>query len=241
MTDKTLSSTGFDDYAEGYDEALAKGLSVSGEDKEYFARGRVLWLSECLRQLSTKPQSVMDFGCGTGSASQLFLNVIGAEFVLGIDSSQKLLDIARQTCGSERSAFVSIDEYRPSGTADLVFCNGVFHHIPLRSRAAVVGYIYRSLRPGGIFALWENNPWNPGTRYVMRRIPFDHDAITLTHAETRRLLLDGGFEVLRTDFMFIFPKVLRWFRWMEPHFSRLPIGAQYQVLARKPASKWTAL
>jgi hypothetical protein len=27
--------------------------------------------------------------------------------------------------------------------------------------AAAVDYVYRSLRPGGLFAFWENNPWNP--------------------------------------------------------------------------------
>jgi hypothetical protein len=26
------------------------------------------------------------------------------------------------------------------------------------------------MRPGGVVALWENNPWNPATRYVMGRI-----------------------------------------------------------------------
>ena len=31
----------FDKYADDYDAALAEGLSVSGEDKDYFARGRV--------------------------------------------------------------------------------------------------------------------------------------------------------------------------------------------------------
>ena len=101
-------------------------------------------------------------------------------------------------------------------------------------RAQVVTYIARALRPGGLFALWENNPWNPGTRYVMSRISFDRDAITLTHSETRRLLKTGGFQILRTDFLFIFPKALSWLRGIEPSVSRLPLGAQYQVLCRRP-------
>ena len=35
----------FDQYAAEYDAALAQGLSVSGEDKEHFARERVSWLA----------------------------------------------------------------------------------------------------------------------------------------------------------------------------------------------------
>ena len=115
-----------------------------------------------------------------------------------------------------------------------MFCNGVFHHISPPARAPVIDYILRSLRPGGYFALWENNPWNPGTRYVMSRIPFDRDAITLSAPEARGLLQVGGFDILRTDFLFIFPRILHWCRGIEPLCSRLPFGAQYQVLCRKP-------
>ena len=72
-------------------------------------------------------------------------------------------------------------------------------------------------------------------RYVMSRIPFDRDAITLTPPHARGLLANGGFTILRTDFLFIFPRVLAWFRAIEPLFAGLPFGAQYLVLARKMA------
>jgi SAM-dependent methyltransferase len=128
---------------------------------------------------------------------------------------------------------MAIDEYRPMGTIDLAFCNGVFHHIPLNRRDEAVSYIRDALRPGGMFAFWENSPWNPGTRYVMSRIPFDRDAITLTPPEARTLLARNGFEIVRTDFLFVFPRVLSWLRVLEPHLSSLPLGAQYQILARR--------
>jgi hypothetical protein len=87
--------------------------------------------------------------------------------------------------------------------------------------------------PGGVFALWENNPWNPGTRYIMSRVPFDKDAITMTPPETRRLLRATGFEIVRTDFLFVFPHLLRVLRPLERLLARLPLGGQYLVLARK--------
>jgi hypothetical protein len=34
-----MTPTSFDDYAENYDETLAQGLAVSGEDSSYFAKG----------------------------------------------------------------------------------------------------------------------------------------------------------------------------------------------------------
>lgn len=226
--------THFDEYADSYDVALGHGLAVSGEHKEYFAQGRVAWLARCLREMQQPPGRVMDYGCGAGSSTQFLLDLLGAEFVLGVDTSAKSIELARRAHRSERTRFVLFDQYRPCGEMDLVYCNGVFHHIPMGRRPAAVDYVRCSLRPGGLFALWENNPWNPGARLVMSRIPFDRDAVTLTPPETRHLLRAGGFEVLRTDFLFIFPRALKWLRRIEPLVSRLPLGAQFQVLCRKP-------
>ncbi len=223
----------FDRYAEDYDLALAQGISISGEDKDYFARGRIGWLSRCLKDRQERPQSIMDFGCGTGSSTVCFLELLGAASVIGVDTSEKSLEVAKRTHGSEHAQFFSRDHYAPNEEIDLAFCNGVFHHIPVVDRGTALAYIHRSLRPGGLFALWENNPWNPGTRYVMSRCPFDDDAITLTASETRRLLRSAKFEILRTDFLFIFPRMLSWCRGIEPLLSRLALGAQYQVLCRK--------
>jgi hypothetical protein len=68
----------------------------------------------------------------------------------------------------------------------------------------------------------------------MHRIPFDRDAIPLTPPEARQLLQAGGFEILRTDFLFLFPRMLKWLRGLEAPLTRWPLGAQYQVLCRKP-------
>ena len=38
-------------------------------------------------------------------------------------------------------------------------------------------YVFESLRPGGYFSLWENKPWNPGTRFAMHRCAFDQDGV----------------------------------------------------------------
>jgi SAM-dependent methyltransferase len=230
----TLPQPEFDQYAASYDQALAQGISVSGEDKDFFARGRVAWLAKCLRQRSIQARAAMDFGCGDGQSAPHLLEWLAAENVLGVDVSEGLLGVARRDHGSARVQFLPLKSHEPRGRMDLVFCNGVFHHIPLAERAAAVDHVYRSLRPGGWFALWENNPWNPGTRYVMSRIPFDRDAVTLSPPTARQLLRAGGFEVVSTHFLFLFPRVLRWLRWIEPLVSRLPFGAQYQVLGRKP-------
>lgn len=224
----------FDEYADSYDEALAQGLAATGEDKHYFARGRIEWLKQQLRARAARVRSVLDYGCGTGSATPYFFDVLGVESVLGVDVSAKSLAVARQKYDGLPARFLTMTEHEPAAQLDLAFCSGVFHHIPPAERAACVAYVFRSLRPGGLFAFWENSPWNPGTRYVMSRCPFDADAIMLAPPEARRLLRAAGFEVLRTDFLFIFPHALRALRGLEPRLSRLPLGGQYMVLCRRP-------
>ena len=52
----------FDEFAEDYDSALEQGLSVSGENKHYYAEGRVRWLAARLQRLGLVPHAVLDFG-----------------------------------------------------------------------------------------------------------------------------------------------------------------------------------
>jgi SAM-dependent methyltransferase len=224
----------FDEFAEDYDKALEKGIAVSGEHKEYFAQGRVNWLGRCLATQGFTPARILDFGCGTGTGTPFLLGLRGSQHLTGVEVSEKSLTVAQRLHGSERAHFRTCAAYQPAAQIDLAFCNGVFHHIPRAERPGAVRYLFESLRPGGLFALWENNPWNPGTRYIMSRIPFDRDAITLSAPETCSLLRTAGFEIIRTDFLFIFPRSLSWFRTLESALSKLPLGAQYQVLVRRP-------
>jgi SAM-dependent methyltransferase len=228
----------FDAHAEDFDETLAHALEATGEDKNYFARGRVQWLRRCLDELGVQPRDVLDFGCGTGSATPFLLDVLGAATVSGVDVSIQSIKIAASRWDSPRATFSTVEDGRGL-RADLVFCNGVFHHIPIDQRAAAVSFVHDALGPDDYFALWENNPWNPGTRFVMGRCAFDQDAIMLSPAAARRMLVAGGFEIVRTDFQFIFPHALRALRALEQALARLPLGGQYQILCRKCPSPRT--
>lgn len=227
---------GFDEYANNYDAALELGLSATGEGKDYFARNRIAWLASCLGKLNWRPLRVLDYGCGTGSATPFFLELLKPDFLVGVDTSEKSIELANQVFGGPKTKFL-LANHRFEGDVDLAFCNGVFHHIHPERRDQAFGYINRCLRPGGLFSFWENNPWNPGTHYVMSRIPFDRDAIKIFPHQAGKLLQKNGFEILRTDFLFFFPNFLKTLRWIEPALAGLPLGGQYQVLCRKPKLK----
>jgi SAM-dependent methyltransferase len=226
----------FDQYADTYDARLNLALAASGESKEFYARGRVEWLALRLAQLRQRPATVLDYGCGIGGTTRLLHETLRCNSTIGLDISERSLERARQEHGST-CRFLTFAEYTPEASVDVVYCNGVFHHIPIPERSAAVRYIHQSLRPGGVFALWENNPWNPGTQYVMHKCDFDRDAIKIPPPEAKRLLAAGGFKLLFTDYRFFFPRFLKGLRFMEDSLVRLPLGGQYQVIARKSDAK----
>ncbi len=223
----------FDQYAGNYELALSSALAPSGEGREYFAEGRVEWLKRCLAQIGQHPRNVLDFGCGDGSTTPILQRILGAEVCTGVDVSAKSLEVARKHFATNHIRYELLEDLQADGGMDLAYCNGVFHHIAPAERPDALGLIRDTLKPGGFFSFWENNSWNPATRYIISRCPFDKDAILLSPLEGHSLLKEAGFEILRMDFRFIFPRFLRGLRRLEDFATRLPLGAQYQILCRK--------
>jgi SAM-dependent methyltransferase len=221
------------DLSDEYEAMLRMGVDLSGEDPAYFLRGRVADLMRAL-PAGWIPARILDFGCGTGESSAYLAEKYPRTVVVGVDTSARAIERARGRHGSARVQFGAIEALAREAPFDLCYVNGVFHHIPPPRRLEAVRTIHSALAPGGYFALFENNPWNPGTRMVMSRIPFDRDAQTLSFGETRKLVQEGGFRLAQaTRFLFYFPRPLAVLRVLEPAFVRLPLGAQYCVLGTK--------
>lgn len=223
----------FDEFATDYDQACELGLSLTGEDRNYFAVRRIDITAKSSRPLR-RIERIIDFGCGVGSSTSHFLEVFpNAEFI-GFDPSRESILEARASASYPRATFACDLAQNYDETTDLVYCNGVFHHIAPSDRGKNLEHIYRCLKPGGLLAFWENNPWNPGTRWVMSRIPFDRDAIPLSYREAAARIKDAGFSVIHTRSYFYFPRILKFFRRLEPMLTRFPFGGQYCVFAQKP-------
>ena len=223
----------FDQYLDDYEVACHRGLALSGETRDHFARRRVGYTRRRCAAL-VRVRGVVDFGCGLGHTVPYLTSSFPEARLWGVDTAAGVVQAAVQRYGSDRVQFCCGDPDLGQVRADLVYCNGVFHHIEVTARKEAAQKVLGWLNPGGIFALWENNPWNPGTRIVMRRIPFDRDAVPLSYLEAERLLRAAGFRLLGTTFHFFFPSLLRAFRRIEPLLEQFPLGAQYCVLARRP-------
>ena len=180
------------DLSAEYSQMLNQGIRLSGEDQEFFIQGRIQSLSLRL-PADFRPRRILDFGCGIGTATRRLGEKFSAAAIVGVDTSESALEYGTGHYGSNRVHFRKLTELPGEDEFDLCYVNGVFHHIEPENRTGAVEAIYSALRPGGYLALFENNPWNPGTRLVMSRIPFDRNAIPLSIPEARRLVRTGGF------------------------------------------------
>ncbi len=220
----------FDRFARSYEQDLAKSLAVTGESREFYAQKRIDWTAQRVAQLGYALRRILDYGCGDGANVPMLAARFNVEHVVGVDVSAESIAVARQTNSAPGLQFLCTSEWTPDGTIDLAFTNGVFHHILPAERPACLAAIRRALKPGGLFAFWENNPWNPGTQYVMSRCAFDEHAIKISPREAKKLLSNSGFKILRMDSLFYFPRQLRFLRPAEAWLSQLPLGGQYLVL-----------
>ena len=156
--------------------------------------------------------------------------------VAGVDVSASELALAR-----ERHPRVSYklaeSEAVPheSSSFDLAFAACVLHHLGELERAAFVAELARVVRPGGLVVLIEHNPLNPLTRLVVSRVAFDEGVSLLRAGAVVSLVERAGLEKLEVVNTTFLPLRGRFARRVEDALMRVPLGAQYAVLARKVA------
>ena len=223
----------FSEIGDRYGEQLARGLRLTGEPAEYFARGRIARVHAIAEIEDVRVSSLLDFGCGTGSSFALLRERFPSAELVGFEPAPGLRALAYDAANRAGARVLDADRLSLDRAFDIVYCNGVYHHIPPGDRMRAMSSMARALRPGGLVCVWENSPFNPGTRLVMSRVEFDRDAILLRPSELRELHRGAGLETVVTEFHFIFPRALRFARSLEPLLRRLPFGGQYVVVSRR--------
>lgn len=224
-------------YPEDYREDVERSIGFSGLDMDMFARGKVDSMIDVLRIASLVPAAeaeCLDIGCGIGAMHPLMIDRVGS--LSGTDVSSEA--VATAATANERVAYLPYDGTRlPYEDASFDFCSTVcvMHHVPPPQWANFVAEAFRVTRPGGLFAVYEHNPFNPLTRVAVWRCPFDHDAVLLKPREVIAFMRAAGFEVVLKKYLFFTPVDAPWARRIDGKLGRIPLGAQYVVCGRRPA------
>jgi len=224
----------FDKIAADYQSQHSASIRLSGEDTGYFAQYKAVDARQIMDEAGCPAQDILDFGSGIGNAIEPLSRNFPKARLTCLDVSSASLDLSRRRWGA-RPHYRSYDgRHIPHdiGTFDLIFTACVFHHIPEAQHVSLLGQLKRLLRPGGIFVLFEHNPWNPLTRHAVNNCPFDENAVLIAAPAMRRRLEMAGFTNCGIRYRVFFPAALARLRPFEQFLTGVPLGAQYSISAR---------
>lgn len=224
----------FDDFAGDYRAIHAENVQLSGADSFYFAEMKVRMLQSLETNL---PFKVLDVGCGDG-ATEIYMEQYFPKWEIdGIDVSEKSIAIAanRKLSQSKFSRYDGRLFPFADESFDIVFMAGVLHHIEFGLHKKMIAEITRVLKKGGRLALYEHNPFNPLTRYLVNTCVFDRDAKLLKHHYTSRLLTESKLVIKEKKFIIFFPRkgLFSELIFLEKFLYWLPLGGQYFISAVK--------
>jgi SAM-dependent methyltransferase len=227
----TTDSKGFDQYARDYKSLMDRSVQMSGDGAEYFWEYKARYIARIVgSEFSGK---ILDFGCGVGLLATRLKQHLPAATVHGYDPSPESLRLVPPELAAAGRFSDSLSNL--DGGYQLAVLSNVMHHIAQAQREQTIVDIAAHLDPGGKLILFEHNPWNPLTRWVVRHCPFDDGVILLRPGEVSSYFSRATLAVRRRDFIVFFPRMLSVFRSFEPWISWLPAGAQYAVVGEKHA------
>lgn len=219
----------FDQFAEKYDEILDDSMPEGMGENPYFAEYKIKLIADLLG--GRVPTKILDFGCGAGRGLPYVARYFPDSEVSGFDVSEASLDVARTR--APEVTLVSDMKDLNDERFDLIVAANVFHHILPDERIAALSDCRKVLADKGKMFIFEHNPYNPATRWVFDRCPFDVDAEMLSKGSASRIAKQANFKVADSGYTLFFPAPLAFLRGFEKYLKMLPLGAQYYVELEK--------
>jgi cyclopropane fatty-acyl-phospholipid synthase-like methyltransferase len=224
-----MSRPEFDQHAANYDQVLGASIPDGLSEEGYFAKYKVALMAERLKH--TSPMRILDFGCGAGRSLPYLAEYFPEAELWGYDVSHESLRFATQRVPQARL----FSDWQDIGAVrfDAIIAANVFHHILPAQRVPALFQCHQAMTDRGQFFLFEHNPYNPATRWIFERCPFDVDAEMLSLRTARHLVQQAGFATEKYGYTLFFPRPLASLRKLESYLEWLPLGAQYYVQMAK--------
>jgi SAM-dependent methyltransferase len=224
----------FDSYSAAYEVELNKAISFAGQDASVFTEAKARALLTLARERigDLESASALDVGCGIGNIHRSLAPQF-AEFQ-GVDVSAGLIDVARANNHDVAyQAYEGAELPFESNTFDLSFAICVLHHVPPAQWETFTAEMARVVRPGGLVAVIEHNPLNPGTRLVTLRCAFDEDIVLVRRRRLERLMRQARLRETASRYILFSPWRGAAVERAERRLGHLPLGAQYITYGNK--------
>jgi len=220
----------FDSLSSNYKNILDKDLQISGESSEYFASYKAMCVHRHMGDNFSG--SILDYGCGVGAVSEALRRCYTSKKVdiSGYDTSPKSIEVAR---GNVKDVDFK-DDYRQieDRKFDVIVMANVMHHVKAADRHEFLKRSVGRLAGGGKFFIFEHNPYNPLTRYVVKRSVIDRGVELIKLKDMEILLRKVDVLPVEKRYIVFFPKILKALRPFEAILGGFPIGAQYVFVGK---------
>ena len=228
MSERTFDD--FDQHASQYRKIHTQNVKITGADSYYFAAHKIELLKE---YENDHPSRLLDIGCSDGVVETFIEKEFPSFKINAIDVSAESISLA-----NEKNLKNSIFQCYDGGLLpfnenqfDIIFVAAVLHHIDFSLHHVFLKEALRVLKPGGRIYIFEHNPKNPVTRYIVNTCVFDKDAKLLDSKYAFSILQNAGFKKISTRFILFFPRK-KWLKSLiklEKKLASIPFGAQYMI------------
>jgi SAM-dependent methyltransferase len=225
----------FERYSKDYQASIAhplRSLMESNGDNE-FLRAKARWVARWWADSNRPAPRVLDYGCGTGLLTKYLHDLRPDWNYSGADPSGGMIEKAKANAPfADFSVLPGVGSPYAGLRFDLVLMSGVLHHIPWQEWDWTFARVRSLLETQGRFLVFEHNPLNPLTQFVVRTTPIDRDARMRTSGFVMAALSRCGFEVESRQYLHFFPPRFQSLQSLERKIAWLPLGSQYLVWSR---------
>lgn len=223
----------FNETRETYRSQIERTIAFGGQGLDFYTRVKADYLRDLVAEglPGVRTPELLDIGCGHG---YIHPQLLSSGFrVTGVEVADEVLPLAREANpGVEYRTYDGYHLPFPDGSFHVATAICVMHHVPPPQWEAFACEMRRVLKPGGIAVVFEHNPWNPATRYVVASNDIDADAVLLPAPRLRALMKRAGLsQVISRNILFT-PFASPLFRRLDKGLGWLPVGAQYYAMGR---------
>lgn len=223
----------FDQYKDHYGANIDDSIAFAGQEHDFYLKLKADHLNNLIDKSfeSDDVVNILDIGCGHGL---LHKHLDKPRYnIKACDPAASVIEEARRM--NPHVAYVSNDGHTlpyDDESVDVAFTVCVMHHVPPEKWQSFLKEMKRVIRPGGLLVVYEHNPYNPLTLYIVKTCPLDANAVLLRSSRLKKLLHSCQIQNVRQEYIIFFPFRGEFFRFLERFLCWLPLGAQYNICAR---------